>query len=51
MIETDISITEVMYSVGIQTQSYFSKAFKNEFGKSPTQFLKDLGSKRSSPTV
>lgn len=38
----DISITEVMYSVGIQTQSYFTKAFKNEFGKTPTQFLKDL---------
>jgi len=38
----DIPITEVMYSVGIQTQSYFTKAFKNEFGKTPTQFLKDL---------
>ena len=31
-----------MYSVGIQTQSYFTKAFKNEFGKTPSQFLKDL---------
>ena len=37
-----ISITEVMYSVGIQTQSYFTKAFKREFGKTPSQFLKDL---------
>jgi ligand-binding sensor domain-containing protein/signal transduction histidine kinase/DNA-binding response OmpR family regulator len=42
MTEADTSITEVMYSVGIQTQSYFTKAFKNEFGKTPTQFLKDL---------
>jgi AraC-like DNA-binding protein len=48
--QSDASITEVMYSVGIQTQSYFSKAFKNEFGKTPTQFLKEIeaGSKPSS---
>lgn len=38
----DISITEAMYSVGIQTQSYFTRAFKNEFGKTPTQFLKEI---------
>jgi YesN/AraC family two-component response regulator len=42
MTHQDVSITDVMYSVGIQTQSYFTKAFKNEFGKTPTQFLKDL---------
>jgi len=46
MIDKDSSITEVMYSVGIQTQSYFSKAFKNEFGKTPSQFLKDLDNKK-----
>lgn len=40
--EEDISIAEVMYSVGIQTQSYFARAFKEEFGKTPSQFLKDL---------
>jgi AraC-like DNA-binding protein len=43
----DMSITDVMYSVGIQTQSYFTKAFKNEFGKTPTQFLKDLQTNKS----
>ncbi len=42
MTENDLSLTDIMYSVGIQTQSYFSKAFKNEFGKTPTQFLKEL---------
>lgn len=45
MTTTDLSLTDVMYSVGIQTQSYFSKAFKNEFGKTPTQFLKDVEAK------
>jgi signal transduction histidine kinase/DNA-binding NarL/FixJ family response regulator len=42
MTQQDVSLTEVMYSVGIQTQSYFTKAFKKEFGKTPSQFLKDL---------
>lgn len=42
MTHQDISLTEVMYSVGIQTQSYFTKAFKKEFGKTPSQFLKEL---------
>lgn len=42
MTHQDVSLTEVMYSVGIQTQSYFTKAFKKEFGKTPSQFLKEL---------
>jgi ligand-binding sensor domain-containing protein/signal transduction histidine kinase/DNA-binding response OmpR family regulator len=45
MTHEDISLTEVMYCVGIQTQSYFTKAFKKEFGKTPSQFLKDLNRK------
>ncbi len=46
MTRSDMSLTDVMYSVGIQTQSYFSKAFKNEFGKTPTQFLKEAEAKK-----
>jgi ligand-binding sensor domain-containing protein/signal transduction histidine kinase/DNA-binding response OmpR family regulator len=42
MTHEDVSITEVMYRVGIQTQSYFTKAFKKEFGKTPTQFMHEL---------
>jgi DNA-binding response OmpR family regulator len=42
MTQESMPIAEVMYNVGIQTQSYFTKAFKNEFGKTPTQFLKEL---------
>ena len=37
-----VSITEVMERVGIQSQSYFTKAFKKEFGKTPTQYLHDF---------
>jgi ligand-binding sensor domain-containing protein/signal transduction histidine kinase/DNA-binding response OmpR family regulator len=42
MTHQDVSLMDVMYSVGIQTQSYFTKAFKKEFGKTPSQFLKEL---------
>ncbi len=42
----ELSLTDIMYSVGIQTQSYFSKAFKQEFGKTPTQYIKEMESKK-----
>ena len=42
MTTEDLPLVDVMYSVGIQTQSYFTKAFKKEFGKTPSQFLKGL---------
>jgi signal transduction histidine kinase/ligand-binding sensor domain-containing protein/AraC-like DNA-binding protein len=42
MTHEDVILTEVMYRVGIQTQSYFTKAFKKEFGKTPSQYLQDL---------
>ncbi|TDH19996.1 hybrid sensor histidine kinase/response regulator [Segetibacter sp. 3557_3] len=42
MTQEDVLITEVIYRVGMQTQSYFTKAFKKEFGKTPTQFLQEL---------
>ena len=38
----DVSITQVMERVGIQSQSYFTRAFKKEFGKTPTQYLHDF---------
>ncbi len=38
----DVLLTEVIYRVGIQTQSYFTKAFKKEFGKTPSQYIQDL---------
>jgi len=42
MTQEDVLLAEVMFRVGIQTQSYFTKAFKKEFGKTPTQFLQEL---------
>jgi AraC-like DNA-binding protein len=45
MTHEDVLLTEVMFRVGIQTQSYFTKAFKKEFGKTPTQFLQEVAKK------
>jgi ligand-binding sensor domain-containing protein/signal transduction histidine kinase/DNA-binding response OmpR family regulator len=42
MIHEDIFITDVLYRVGLQTQSYFTRAFKKEFGKTPTQFIQEI---------
>ena len=38
----DILINEVMFRVGIQTQSYFTKVFKNEFGVTPSKFMQEI---------
>ncbi|MGM9479008.1 hybrid sensor histidine kinase/response regulator transcription factor [Pedobacter sp. GSP4] len=40
----DVLMTEVMYRIGIQTQSYFTKAFKKEFGITPTGYMQQLKS-------
>jgi signal transduction histidine kinase/DNA-binding response OmpR family regulator/ligand-binding sensor domain-containing protein len=37
----DITVLEVMDRVGIQSQSYFTKAFKKEFGKTPAKYVQD----------
>lgn len=42
MTHEDVSLSEVMVRIGIQTQSYFTKAFKKEFGKTPTQFMQEI---------
>jgi ligand-binding sensor domain-containing protein/signal transduction histidine kinase/DNA-binding response OmpR family regulator len=42
LIHEDVSLTEVQFRIGMQNQSYFSKAFKKEFGKSPTLFMQDM---------
>ncbi len=36
LITTDKTISEVAYAVGFTAPSYFTKCFKDEFGKSPT---------------
>ncbi|WP_257670202.1 hybrid sensor histidine kinase/response regulator transcription factor [Parapedobacter tibetensis] len=42
LVQKNLTITEAMFRVGIQTQSHFTKAFKKEFGKTPARYLQDL---------
>jgi YesN/AraC family two-component response regulator len=42
MLHEDVSIMEIACRIGIQTQSYFTKAFKKQYGKTPTQFMQEL---------
>ncbi|RIJ46379.1 hybrid sensor histidine kinase/response regulator [Maribellus luteus] len=38
IIEEDLSMRQVMEKVGIESQPYFTNAFKKEFGQTPTAF-------------
>ncbi|MCV9389282.1 hybrid sensor histidine kinase/response regulator transcription factor [Reichenbachiella ulvae] len=38
LLKEQISVSEVMVKVGIQSQSYFTKTFKKEFGVTPAQY-------------
>ena len=37
---TNLSISEISYEVGFSSPSYFTKCYKEQFGESPTDFLK-----------
>ncbi|MDR1524735.1 MAG: response regulator [Tannerella sp.] len=39
--EEDVPVNEVMIRVGFDNASYFSRIFKKEFGKSPSEFLSE----------
>ena len=39
LIEENLSIRETMERIGIESQSYFTRVFKNEFGMIPTAFI------------
>lgn len=45
IIEEDFTMREVMTYIGIESQPYFTNAFKKEFGKTPTQFAAEHKSK------
>jgi len=42
LVDTNLNISEVSYSIGLSDPFYFSKCFKAQFGKSPSQFQKDI---------
>jgi signal transduction histidine kinase/ligand-binding sensor domain-containing protein/DNA-binding response OmpR family regulator len=39
MIEQDLSMSQIMDQIGIRSLSYFTSAFKKEFGETPTSFV------------
>jgi len=40
--DPDKNITDVVYAVGLTNKSYFSKIFKEKFGLTPSQFVKEF---------
>jgi transcriptional regulator GlxA family with amidase domain len=41
LLETDLSISEVAYQTGFSNPGYFTKCFKEEFGKNPREFTQN----------
>ncbi|MBL7970159.1 MAG: response regulator [Prolixibacteraceae bacterium] len=39
MVDENMPLREVMDKIGIESQSYFTRAFKKEFGETPSSFL------------
>lgn len=40
--ENNLSMNEIMYLIGFQSQSHFSSEFKREYGKTFSRFMQDL---------
>lgn len=40
---SDMTVAEIAYEVGFTSPSYFTKCYKEQFGESPTEFLKRKG--------
>ena len=42
MCTTDLNVSEIVYSIGFTSRSYFCKIFKKEFNQSPKDYKKNL---------
>ena len=40
------NISEICYSVGFSNLSYFTKCFKEKYGKTPTEIVRDQASEQ-----
>ncbi|MDE5807818.1 MAG: AraC family transcriptional regulator [Muribaculaceae bacterium] len=40
---TEKSISEIAYEVGFSTPAYFTKCFRDAFGKAPSELREELG--------
>ncbi len=45
LLTEDVTISEVIFRVGIQTNSYFTKAFKAQFNMTPSEFVRQNSKK------
>lgn len=44
---TDLSVSEIVYSIGIKSRSYFSKIFTESYGILPTEYRKQIRGRKS----
>jgi transcriptional regulator GlxA family with amidase domain len=41
---TDLNVSEICYRIGLSSRSYFSKQFKEKYGRSPTKYRQQFHS-------
>lgn len=46
--DQNLNISQIVYSIGLSSRSYFSKIFKRKYGISPSEFLKNKQNSRVS---
>jgi AraC-like DNA-binding protein len=49
MRNSDMNVSEIVYTVGFSSRSYFSKIFKKKYGMSPSEFLNSMEQRGEDP--
>ena len=42
LLKNELNVSEVSYMVGYNDRKYFSREFKKQYGKSPSEFMHDF---------
>ena len=42
LLQSNLSVKEIMYMTGFNTASYFSKCFKKQFGVIPSKYVRQI---------
>jgi len=51
LLERKHSIADITYEVGFKNPSSFSKSFRKQFGKAPTEYLQDLVARQKAESL
>jgi AraC-like DNA-binding protein len=41
LLQSDLRVSEIMYKVGFNSHSYFTKCFREYYGVAPTEYIEE----------